>query len=260
MLSLQLKEKISRLRPRRFNVYCVGAAKTGSTSLAKMLQTSYRSAHEPETEATNQMVIDWLNHSIDQTELQQRLIERDRRLNLEVESAHPLGYISDTLADCFPTSKFIITIREPYSWLESRLNFHNKFHPPAWEQYRDFFWTSRHTGYAPEESCLETYGLCSLDTYLHQYADHYSRVLSLPKYRSLLIRTSEINTSIAVIAGFLGVDRKTIEPSHSNQNSDKIEPLKEIEPSFVNAKIWQHCHKIITQYFPEQIHRYKQQH
>ncbi len=254
----QIKSLIRNLLPRRFQVYCVGCAKTGSTSLASMFSLSYRTAHEAKTQKTNQLIIDWLEKKIDKAELQRRLIERDRQLKLELESAHPLGYISDILVETFPNAKFIITIREPHSWLKSRLNFHYKTDPPAWRLYRDYFWKQRHRGYANEEQILMKFNLFSLDTYLSQYADHYNRVLNqIPKERFLLIKTSELNSSLLTISQFLGIKENKIRIAHSKQSLEKIEPLEQIEPEFVKAKIWYHCHEIITQYFPEKIVSYQ---
>ncbi len=253
----KLERKIQKLKPRKFRAYCIGAAKTGSTSLAAMLQSKYKSAHEPETERTNQLVIDWLEGVIDDSELKRTLIERDCRLNLELESAHPIGYISHVLAEVFPNSKFCITIREPYSWIRSRLNFHHRFDPPKWKPYREYFWLKEHAGYAPEEALLEELRLYSLDTYLHQYSDHYRRVLALPSHRCLIIKTSEINNSIVQLSKFLNIDEDSIDLRHSNQNSDKIDPLKEIDSKFVKSKIWQHCNEIISEFFPDSIHTYR---
>lgn len=246
-----LKERLRRLKPRNLKVYCVGAAKTGSTSLAAMFRPHYRAAHEPETSRTNQLVIDWLENSLSYEDVKQRLLERDRRLYLDVESAHPLGYVSSILAETFPRAKFIITIREPHAWLRSRLHFHYKFNPPAWEAYRNYFWWQRHQGYAPEEAILEQYGLCSLETYLQQYADHYERVLQLPKDRCLVIRTGDINDAPLLLAHFLKIRPDQLRMRHRNRHDDKIDPLREIDPEFVQEKVWHHCGRIIAQYFPE---------
>jgi hypothetical protein len=253
-----MKDRIKRLLPRKFQTYCVGAAKTGSTSLAAMFSPSFRAVHEPAVKKTNQLIIDWLEGKLERAELNTRLIERDRRLKLELESAHPLGYISDVLAEIFPKAKFVITLREPYSWLQSRFNYHYKVDSPSWRAYRDYFWTKRHSGYAPEEKVLEKLGLCSMDTYLSQYADHYRRVLNqIPKDRTLLLKTSEIDRSIPQLANFLGIQEKKLRIARKNQSSEKIEPLNEIDPKFVKSKIWYHCQDIIAAYFPEKASDYQ---
>ena len=91
---LRLGKQIKHLKPRRFHCYCVGAAKTGTTSIASSFKTAYRAKHEPEARQTNRLVINYLEGEISKKELQASLVKRDQKLRLEMESAHPLGYLS----------------------------------------------------------------------------------------------------------------------------------------------------------------------
>lgn len=70
--------------PRKFHIHCIGEAKTGTTTVAKMFKGSYRAEHESETEATNRFIIDYLESKIDAGHGANFLLERDRRLNLEL--------------------------------------------------------------------------------------------------------------------------------------------------------------------------------
>lgn len=254
----RLKAKARRLRPRRFQAYCIGAAKTGTTSVAGMFAEAARAGHEPEPRLTTALVIDHLEGRIDEDTLAGRLRERDRRLRLELESAHPLGYVAGTLVRTFPEARFVVTVREPRSWLESRLNFHHAVHPPAWERYREYFWTSRHQGHAPEEAVLADYGLCSIDVYLAQYADHYRRVLSeVPEDRRLVVTTADIDRRGAEIAAFLGVDAGRVVASHEKQAADKINPLDRMDRGYVDARILHHCRPVIEEFFPRTLAGYE---
>jgi hypothetical protein len=253
----KLASHVRQRRTRRFHCYCVGAAKTGTTSIASSFGKFYKTAHEPEALKTNRLVIKYLEGNIGIEGLREHLLDRDKRLRLELESAHPLGYVSGVLADIFPQSLFIVTIREPLSWLHSRLNFHHKTDPPAWAEYRQYFWTQRHKGFAPEEKALQRYKLCSLDTYLSQYADHYRRVFSeMPEDRRLVIDTSELENMLPSIAGFLGADPLKIVPSHNKRDQNKIKPLEEIDDAFINGKIMLHCSDLVSKYFPERLSYY----
>lgn len=248
-----------RRPPRRFHIYCVGAAKTGTTTVAEMFKGEYRAEHEPETEPTNQFVIDFLEKKMDAEVVEKYLLSRDRRLNLELESAHPLGYTSGMLAGLFPEAKFIITVREPYSWLESRLNYHYQKNPVAWRSYRKYFWTDRQHGYPDEEKILAECELCSLDVYLAQYADHYRRVLSsIPEDRRLVVKTHELTDKLPEIAGFAGIPEDTLKLTHSKRSLSKFQPLKAIEPSYTRQKIWSHCYEMIGEFFPELAGDYQQ--
>lgn len=253
-----LHRRMLRFRPRRFQAYCVGAAKTGTTTVGEMFSFAYRSVHEAEAQRTNHLVIQHLEGQIGETELEAILRERDRRLHLEIESAHPLGYLAGTLARIFPDSRFIVTIREPLSWLRSRLNYHYKAKPPEWEEYRDYFWVHRQKEYAPEEAPLQRFGLCSLDIYLGQYADHYARVFaSVPEARRITVRTSEINPRAAELARFVGADPSRVRPSHSKRSDNQIDPLSEMDEAFVKERVLHHCRPLIEEFFPEKLASYE---
>lgn len=252
-----LRDKFPKLYRRKLHAYCIGAAKTGTTSVASMFEPALRSAHEQSIRQFNHELIKYLEGQIDAETMAQFLVARDRQFNLDIESSHPMGYVSDLLAKEFPDAKFIITIREPLSWLRSRLNFHHRVDPPDWQEYRHYFWTSRQRQYNEQENTLEKYGICSLDIYLSQYADHYHRVLSaIPKERYLIVRTHELASSIQRIADFVGVDPKIIRSSHSNREDNKIRPLEEMDERYVKATIWNHCEPLIREYFPEKVNDY----
>ena len=254
----KLTRKIRKALPRRFQIYCVGAAKTGTTTLAAMFGNCCRSAHEPETEETNDLIISWLEKQIGDQELREMLLARDRRLKLEFESAHPLGYAAPVLAETFPRAKFVVTMREPGSWLRSRLNFHYRVDPPEWRSYRDYFWGGRHRGFADEERALEELGLFSLDAYLSQYAEQYRTVFgAVPADRLLVIRTAEIDTSIEELADFAGVKGSRLRLARSKVSKDKIDPLQDIDAEFVRSRIWAHCGDLIREYFPARIANYR---
>lgn len=171
----KLKYKIRRLKPKT-KAYYISATKKRSTSLVAMLQSNHKSTYELETERVNQIVVNRLEGNIINLELKRILMKRNRRLNLELKSAHSLGYMSHVLSEVFLDSKFVITIKDPYSWLKSQLNFYYRFDPPAWKFYREYFWLKRHSKYAPEEALLEETGLCSLDICLQPCLNHYRHV------------------------------------------------------------------------------------
>jgi hypothetical protein len=242
-----------RLRLRRFHAYCVGAAKTGTTTVSAMLKSHYLSAHEPETVATNRLMIDLVSGARSRSDVAEALRQRDDRLHLEMDSSHPLGYAAPILHEIFPTALFIVTIREPYSWLRSRINFHDRTDPPKWREYRQYFWHSRNEGYAPEEKALEARGVASLDTYLRQYAEHYRIVPgSLDPARTLVLRTSELSTAPAAIAEFLRIPERRLHVAHDKKAPPGEEDLlSTIDESFVRQRIALHCGELIDEWFPE---------
>jgi len=264
-MKIVLKKKalnyLSRFRKRKFHVFCIGAAKTGTTSIAHYLSSACRSAHEAETLDTNKLIIDKLEHRISKDKLLNKILQRDNRLKLEAEASHPLSYITPELVELFPYAKFIVTVREPYAWLVSRLNFHYKKKPPEWEEYREYFWTSKNKLYEPEEKILKEHNLCSLDTYLKQYAEQYDIILkSVPKERLLIVKTDKLYASTKNIIKFLNLQPEyLLEMPTSNKEEGKITILDSINEGFVRKKIWIHCHIIIKDFFPETINNYDPQ-
>ncbi|MEX1198519.1 MAG: sulfotransferase [Pseudohongiellaceae bacterium] len=249
---------IRKMHPRRrIHCFCLGAAKTGTTSFASMFVTDYRSAHEPETVALTEAVAKILDSCPSPGRAGEQRSEqkvapgldiaawlqaRDRRLNLEVEASHPLGYMAPWLPEAFPEARFVITIRDPLRWLKSRLNFHYYKAPPEWQKYRDLIWSRWHRGYHREEKLLEESGLYSIDAYLAQYAEQYQLLFRhLPEDRRLLVRTEELDTSAERIGAFLGIDPATITRQHANAFSQEDNVMDRLPEAFVARRIEAHC-------------------
>lgn len=250
-----LKKRL--IRRRKIHCFCLGAAKTGTTSLAEMFKLCYRSAHEPETVALTEAVARVLNNSgsvkpalqdpnratsCGDFDVAAWLLARDRRLNLEVEASHPLGYMAPWLPRVFPDARFLITLRDPLPWLKSRLNFHLYKSPPEWRQYRDLIWGRWHRGYAPEEKHLEGLGLYSIDAYLAQYAEQYRMLFrNLPAHRRQLVKTEELDTSLDKIAAFLEIEPTSISRRHANAMPREESVIDQLPTDFVAARIQANC-------------------
>jgi hypothetical protein len=251
----QLAKKIPRVR--RMHCFCLGAAKTGTTSLAAMFDDYYRAAHEPEVVALTTAVAKILDNSpatdsFAVTHCAQKhaanldvpawLQARDQRLNLEVEASHPLGYMAPWLPQVFPEARFVITIRDPLSWLRSRLNFHYYKSPPEWQAYRDLIWSRWHKGYRWEEVLLEELGLYSIDAYLAQYKEQYQLLFRhLPAHRTLLVKTGDIDNSLEKIGDFLAIDPDTITRKHANAFTHEESVIDRLPQEFVDWRIAVNC-------------------
>lgn len=244
MLLSKIKKKIG---VRQLRVYCLGAAKTGTTSFAGMFAENYRSEHEPNVPDLTSHVINYHKGKLSAQECKAWLLARDKSLNLDVEASHPLGYMAPLLADIYPEAKFVITYREPLAWLRSRLDFHKIVQPTDWKVYRDYIWAKGHQGYDAEESILEKNGLYSLDAYLSQYAEQYKILFeSLPEERTLVIKTNELNNSKLALANFLDIAESNIEIKHMNKVDEKLNILDEINGEYVTAKINKHCTEVMS--------------
>lgn len=251
-----LKHKMIRCLSRTIHGYCLGAAKTGTTTIHHMFNKRFHSAHEPIPQETIQLVIDFLENKLSKTKVAKILKERDELLNLEMESNHLLSHFSEIFVDIFPEAKYIITIREPYNHLNSRLNSH--LHPArTWKPYLNYFFTRNHKGFEPEEQILKKKKLFSLNTYLQLYASHYNRVLSnIPEQKRTIIRTDKLNNLAGILSLFFNIDKSSLQNSHANANNRKINILEQLDEDFVRKKIWKYCSNIIAEYFPETLRYY----
>jgi hypothetical protein len=161
------------------------------------------------------------------------------------------------LQSLFPDAQFVVTVREPFSWLRSRLNYHKSTDPHKWREYRNFFWYDKHDSFPPQEALLETHDLVSLDTYLAQYAEHYRLLLDqLDWNRALVIRTSELSASAEPLATFLSIPTTSVLTTHAKQGRSDGDLMSSLDERYVRATILRHCRDILDRWFPEAIGDY----
>jgi hypothetical protein len=251
-------------RPLRFKAYCVGMAKTGTTSLHTIFRHQYRSAHEAESGFLCRKLLAFFQGKIKEDQFIQYIKHRDQRLNLEMDSSALNHFLLDILVKEFSEAKFILTIRDCYSWLNSAINYY-----PSAQNFSYIYWLRRHcraffnfvnetdkrnlAKYAKEEQVLADNNFFPLDVYFSNWAKHANKVLTtVPAERLLVVKTSEINQSIPQIEAFLGIEPNTLPTNiHSNPAARKIHLLSQIDKDFLEAKANLHCQELMAQYFPE---------
>jgi hypothetical protein len=233
---------------RRCQVYGIGAAKTGTTSLARLMADDLRSHHEPKTKQTTRVIIDYLEGKLTEQQVAQYLLKRDHSLFLELEASPPLGYVCPILARIFPESKFIVTIRDPKKWLRSRLNYHHGISPKEWEKYRKFIWSRHDKGHAACEKVLLEKNLYPISAYLGQYAEQYKIIFdNIDKSRVLIVNTDNINTSVNDIAEFCSVLNVQLEPKVARQYKPSENVIDRLPSDFVDHQIEEYT-KDLRQY------------
>jgi hypothetical protein len=163
-------------RPLRFKAYCIGMAKTGTTSMHIIFSHHYRSAHEAESGFLCKKNLAFLNGKINRNQFTHYLKHRDQRLNLEMDSSALNYFLLDMLVKEFSEAKFILTIRDCYSWLDSAINYYPNAHTLGY-----YHWLRRHcraffkfvnemdklsyANYAKEEQILADNNFFPLDVY-----------------------------------------------------------------------------------------------
>jgi len=181
----------------------------------------------------------------------------DRKYLLEVNSSQLNYWVLDGLISEFPKAKFILTIRDCYSWLDSFIN-HSLSRPCSdqWAKLRDLRFKRPQFKYAKQEEILIKHNLYTLDGYLSYWAEHSEEVIrTVPKERLLIIRTDEINISIEKVANYLGILSSTLnyDKAHLYKARQKFNILSKIDRKFLDEKINVHCKELMSKYFPEFI-------
>lgn len=255
---LKLLLKRSPIRPllqrRRFHAYCLGAPKTGTTSISMMLRRHYRAEHEPLGAGTLELVQAALRDGAAQDDIEARLRRRDRELYLEMESSHPMTVLAGPLAAAFPAARFVLVYREPRAWLDSIINMrleravHRFDRTPRPDNIfwlvNEYFYRSRYPVHPPEERLLETLGLYTLDGYLSGWARHHALVLdNVPPDRLLVVEVSDLTRHPERLARFLGVAPESLDRSagHANRATGNHAVLDQLDPALIEARIEQHC-------------------
>jgi len=243
-------------KSRRFHAYCVGDAKTGTHSVHGIFATHFRSAHEPEREALVALLELEERSSLNHDEKVDFLLKRDRRLNLEMDaSAFNRRFVS-LYAELFPESKFIMTIRDPYTRTDSLINhmLNNPTTSELAQRRKDLIFRADQYSHVPEEEVLRERGLHTLDGFLADYAETNASIAgSIPADRLLVVRTDYLGESVTAIARFLDVPEELLdlEKSHTYQARKKYGILANMDPGFVDAKVRAHCADLLADSFPE---------
>jgi hypothetical protein len=244
------------LRVRRSQVYCVGTAKSGTHSIYSMFSRNVRAGHEKETLELVDVYFRWHEGHITEREFRDWIIARDRDWALEMDSSWLNILILDFLAKDFPNARFVLTIRDCYSWLNSEFKrvLHTPSEKPQRIKIRKFLYDPENKIHAPEEQGLKAADLFTLDSYLSRWAAHNDKVLAaIPRERLLIVRTEQIRQRAFEIADFAGLPRYAVrlQRTHEYRNPVQREIIREIDPNFLEKKVEQHCRPLMSRFFPE---------
>lgn len=175
-----------------------------------------------------------------------------------MDAAHLNIHILDILIDEFSDAKFILTMRDCYSWLDSFIN-HRLARPGFYEKRAwikdlgDLRFGADRYKHAQEEKILAEHGLYTLDGYFSWWKTHNTRILTtVPPEKLLVIKTWELTQWIPEIERFLGITPGSLLTSaRGNVTSKKFHILSQIDKDFLEAKANFHCKELMDQYFPE---------
>ncbi|MEN8174641.1 MAG: sulfotransferase [Pseudomonadota bacterium] len=233
---------------RRFHAYGVGMLKSGTTSLAAMLSGTYHARHEPDKLPLLRAIVAHQNGTLSNRKMASFIRRRDRALHLEMEASAFLGFVAGLLVREYPEARFILTIRDCYSWLDSSFNhLLSRYVSP--EQMEFLHWWLKPERYASgsHDRALEQLGLFPLECYLQTWADHNRLIMEkVPRDRLLVVRTDEISRSIPRIADFLGIPAQSIvtDRSHQYRAQEKFDVLAKMDQGYLSEAIEQICSEV----------------
>jgi hypothetical protein len=249
----------SVLRRRPFQVYGVGAPKSGTTSLAALFRSHRGCVHEPLAAGTMEAVLAAHRGELDAETIRAYLRWRDRELWLSLESSHLLAVFVPHLTEIFPAARFILTWREPRAWLRSivaqqlssreRRERTGRIGPRAgfFRDLHDLCCGERGAG-GPGEEPLTELDLYSLDGYLGWWARHNQAILdAVPEDRLLVVRTEDIQSRATRIERFSGAMAGSLDVAsgHANQGSRRFDVLERVDPSVLSRKLEERCQPIL---------------
>lgn len=233
---------------RGLKLFGVGNEKTGTHSLAGVFGR-YRTEHEPEVPELRELVCRHRRGETRPGELERYFRAKERRLRLEVDSSFLNGEVIDALVPCYPNARYVLTVRDPRSWLDSMINQSLRYRSEPWLELRALRVGSG-LPHPAEERPLADRGLYSLDGYLSEWARHNRRVLEhVPASQLLVLRTQDITDRVEDLAEFAGVPVATldVERSHEFRGPVKYHVLEELDQDYLDAKIREHCGELAEQ-------------
>jgi hypothetical protein len=237
---------------RRIVIFGIGAPKSGTHSLAGLFAATYRTAHEPEAKELVEMISDVREGLRPRADLQAMLTEKFERLDLEVDCAGLNGWVVEELVPLSPEAKFILTIRDPYTWLDSMVNHMTYRDAPAhYVRLRNLNLGS--VPFRPEDRVLEERGLYPLDGYLSSWATRNQLALDVvPPERLLVVRTPEIGERVDDIAAFAGVDPATLDRAQTHRFAAPVKYgiLDQLDQGYLRERIEAHCRPLLDRFFP----------
>lgn len=240
---------------RRCRLYCVGTPKSGTHSIAHMFAPDIRCRHEPGRKRLVRKIMAHAGGQVTDAQLKAWIRSRDRKLNLDVDSSTLNYFIMHHLAGEFADARFLLTIRDCYSWLNSIANHGLRRASPDkhWIEFRDFRFHPE-LKHAPEEKAFREKGLYTIEGYLSYWVQHNEEALArVPAERLLVVRTDQITEKAYEIAEFAGLTRESIRPesTHSCKNPVKRDILRDIDRNFLEARVEKLCRPLMQKYFPE---------
>lgn len=253
----RLRALISRHRqPRQTRLYGVGGPRTGTHSVAAIFGRSLRSRHEPWFRRVTRSVLDHHHGRISADDLRRFVRRRDERLRLDVDSSHANVFLLDALLAEFVDARFLLTIRDCFSWLDSAIDhtLNARVRSAADREYLEFYFAAQHVTYTRHDEALRERGLLSIDCYLAAWNRHNLKVLTtVPPERLLVVRTDRLAANLREIAQFAGVGAECIDPGFrpAGRARARHRVLAMVDAQYLADRAMAQCGDLMLRFFPD---------
>ncbi len=239
------------LTPRNLRAICIGTPKSGTTSIASLFASHYRQQHEAERDEHVGFLHEHYLGKFSDADYIDYLQRRDHRLWLDLESNCFLGYRPDLVYRCFPEHRYLLTIRDPLSWLNSivdnNLNFPITRHVTM-ARWHQFFFNSERFEYQAGEELLKVKRLYPIESYFSYWRDFNRSIIdTIPASQLLILPTHRISQEVDRIADFLDIPAHTIaaSKSHANKTTRTYNIVDQIAPELVDRQIERYCQPLM---------------
>jgi hypothetical protein len=232
-------------------VFCVGLFRTGTTTMCEMFEKSFRAGHEFQIDDEFKIVEKRIAGALTDEQLRAFVRDRDaaRPLDLDASGIH-FGLIDILVAE-FPEAKFILTVRDVYTWMNSCVG----------KLYADFAkgWIGPASVFANRLECLPDltflihdrtgYKNC-LEPMMKAWTAINRHLMRLiPADRLLVVNTENLGESSAEIAAFCGIDEALLESRHSNPGPG-ANFLRCFDPERLEELVHRHCGELMAERYP----------
>lgn len=243
-----------------FLLFNVGLARTGTSSMYSIFR-NYHACHEFRFKKTSTHIQKFQRQEISKQEFDDFIINRLYQEGLhEFDSASFSHFYLPLLLNLFPNAKFIFTIRDCFSWVNSVIDYTmtRKWNKVWLREYISFYFQipDHLIGNIPEfQKDQKQY----IEKLLIQWAVLNTKILEqLPSERVLILKTSDISKSLDKIACFAGVPVESLQqdPSHQNRSPQKLGTLQSVERDFIAPLYKRHCSRLMEKYFPNEHKKY----
>lgn len=228
----------------------VGAAKTGTHSLAAVLRGAVDAQHEIGATRAPELALSYRAGGIDQAELLWRVAQIEAETGAEVSVSQINGFLIEEMVQLHPRALYLMTVRDAGSWLKSMINailVGRRDPTSVWNRFRDLRFDVRRHPFEPGDEPLKRRGLHSLEAYLSDWSGHVLRVVAaVPPGRLMVLPTFAIAREIPRLAEALGVAPDRLHPEHSHSNAKRYvdSPLDELDPRWLDQGLKAHSDRL----------------